>query len=287
MIKRLFFSSQREIMDPIRHWATDVLARDHVAIVQITYIHPDPCYILAFEVHWPTFRLPRRHHHRTTHARRFYLNDKCLNRCWSNRQMGPVFTPQFLPRENVRIGDFLLVDYQHTDRGFQATSYLPPSWSNVVVKFLQYYVAHARTRWMLESAETRAILWNELTIPFQRMTVSTFYHILIILITQDFQPIIDMLRFPRLRCSQKPTFDDQHQAGQLHNLHIPTTAHLVPELVLWAQDTDLLEKFSAQLQCELSCNSTNFMPAARQLVANCTKLKRYLARVIRAKRREI
>jgi hypothetical protein len=268
-------------MDGILHFAANSLT-----LGQITYIHHEkdiPPYAFAYHISTPQFQLPRHHHRRTTHTRRYYLNKRCLSQPWQDRKIGPLYTPRELRQEDVKIGDFVALDIKHSQKGTYGVNYLPPSWANCLVKFFQYYVNHVKTRWMLESQETRTILEKDIMIPLFEIRIPTLFHALVCLTTKNFGTIIDMLRFPRLRHTKYQSFQDLQDMPLIKqmDLHIPSATEFVVEVAFWAQDPQLLAAFATQLQAAVRPNPTNFKPEAQEFLDKQDKVQTYMKRVLR------
>lgn len=282
-------------MDPIKHFAANSLV-----LAQISYIHCDQSksssshegihvvklfhpYALAYHVFEPDFHLPKYHNHRNTRLRRYYLNQKCLNTTWTGRKIGPLYTPPSLRNEDVKIGDIVCLDAKHNKKGLYGTSYLPPSWSNCIAKFFQYYCTPSKVRWMLESQETRQILVKDLMIRFYEVQLPTLYHALVCLTTKDFSTIVDMLKFKRLRTTTFQTFEELQTMPltKQTNLYIPDTTQFVVELALWAQYPELLNIFATQLQTDMARNSTSFVAQARDFLQKKDKMIIYMKRVLK------
>lgn len=137
---------------------------------------------------------------------------------------------------------------------------------------------------MLQSKESMEKLKNELFIPCgERATITTLFHMLVVLVTKDFSSIIDMMMFPRLRQTTWKTFEDIQQLPDIRRMdvYIPSTLEFVVETCFFVQSPTLLEEFAAQLTDAVSANPTNFKSTARTWL--CTKDKKitYMKRVLK------
>lgn len=268
-------------MDPILHFAANSLT-----LAQVTYIHASSAgtapYTFAHHVNAPNFALPAHFNFRTTRLRRYHLGKHCLRTPWQARKIGPLYTPWQLTTQDVKIHDYVALDIAHERKGMRGTSFLPPAWANPLVRFFQYYVNQARTKYYLETQETRTMLYNHLVIRFYEAQIATLYHALVCLVTKDFTDIIDMLKYPRFRTTQWQTFEDLRSLPLIKeaNLKIPGTIEFVVELAFWAQNVGLLDDFAGQLNKHLEKNATNFKKDAREFLTQKDTLKKYMRRVL-------
>lgn len=276
---------KKRTMDAIQFFADN-----SITVVQITHIQQPskestaPPYAFAYRVSSPDYALPRTHHYRTTSLPRYYLNHKCLTTTWSQRKLGPLWTPHLLPGEPVRVRDMVLVDAHHSTKGYFSSSHLPPSWSTPIIEFFKLSNNITKTKYMLETSGTTDRLKNMLYIKCGETFITTLFHALVCLIAKDFTLVIDMLRYPRMRKTKYVTFEEVKASRdcQHYDVYVPTTIEFVVELALWAQEPQILQNFAYKLQKEIESNPTNFVQDARHWVSKRKhKHITYIRRILR------
>lgn len=274
-----------DTMDAIKCFADNA-----ITVVQITHIQQPskestaPPYAFAYRVSSPNYALPRTHHYRTTSLPRYYMNHKCLTSTWNQRKLGPLWTPHMMPSEPVRIRDMVLVDAQHSSKGYFALSHLPPSWARPIIEFFKLCNNVTKTKYMLETSSTTERLKKMLYIKCGQTFITTLFHALVCLVAKDYTIVIDMLRYPRRRKTRYMTFEDVKASRdcQHYDVYVPTTIEFVVELALWAQDPDILQKFADELKREIESNPTDFVQDARHWVSKRKhKHITYIRRILR------
>lgn len=273
------------IMDAIEYFADNA-----ITVVQITHIHQPskestaPPYAFAYRVSSPTYTLPRTHHYRTTSLPRYYMNHKCLTTTWTQRKLGPLWTPHLMQNEPVRVRDMVLVDAQHSSKGYFSSSHLPPSWSRPIIEFFKLSNNVTKTKYMLETSNTSERLQNMVYVKCGQTSITTLFHALVCMVAKDFSIVVDMLRYPRRRKTRYMPFEDVKASHdcQHYGVYIPTTIEFVVELALWAQDPDILQTFARELQREIESNPTDFAQDARNWVyERKDKHITYIRRILR------
>lgn len=271
-------------MDPILHFASN-----SVVLTQITHIHCQPTHSYTFAHHLslPQFELPAIQ----THVRRYYLNQRCLSTPWTSRKIGPLFVPDHLPNEPVKIYDYVVLEVAHSQKGVRGLSYLPPSWSNPLVRFFKYYTVPQKTRWMFETKANRQILAQDLVIPYC-VPLFTLYHTLQVVVTKDWSVIVDMLRRPAFRQKEWKSFEEINQAVQAvqktsHGVTIPSTTEFVIEVAFWAQDVTILDTFYTCLDSHVSAFASHFYDQAHEFLRTKDTTTKYMKRLLRQMSREV
>jgi hypothetical protein len=189
-----------------------------------------------------------------------------------------------MPSEPVRVRDMVLVDAQHSSKGYFASSHLPPSWSTPILEFFKLGTNITKTKYMLETSSTTERLKDMLYIKCGQTFITTLFHALVCLVAKDFTLVIDMLRYPRRRKTSYVTFEDVKASRdcQHYDVYVPTTIEFVIELALWAQDPDILQSFGRELKREIESNPTDFVQDARNwLSERKQKHTAYVRRILR------
>ena len=136
---------------------------------------------------------------------------------------------------------------------------------------------------MLETkSRTNALLTN-LTIRVNQTNITTLFHVLVCLVTKNYDIIIDMLRFPRMRQTSFETFESM-QASQdckRYGIYVPSTPNFILELALFAQDSSIVTQFREALIKALHKNSTNFKKEAKEWINKSTKYETYVKRILK------
>jgi len=283
----------RKLMDAI-----DFFAKNALTIIQITHIQNPttqdnkvPPYAFAYPVTSPNYILTKGHHYRTTSLPRYYLNMKSMTTPWNARKIGPLWTPNnFVCCEPIRIHDRILVDANHSNKGYFALSHLPKSWSLPIIEFFKLCQNVVKTRYMLSTKDTRTSLEHKLYIKTGTICITTLYHALVCFLNKDFSIIVDMLRYPRRR--QHPeyvTFEEMKQSIDCErmDIYIPKTIEFVIELSLFVQDPHVVDMFGSALKEQIALSPTDFLKGARSwLQLKKEKHVKYIERLLRFYRKQ-
>ena len=259
---------------------------EKLVVVKVTYIHnkiQNVPYAFGYQINAPEFRLTSRQHFRNSSVPRVYLSNKCLKTCIKQIKIGPLFTPETWSCDLPKLYDVLIIQIKHSKKGYFALHHLPTSWSQPLVCFFKYCYNTMKVKFLLETKANTMILFNELIIKFLNTNITTLFHMLVCLVTKNYDIIIDMLRFPRMRETTFESFETikQSQDCKRHGVYIPTTTEFIMELSLFAQDSIIIQKFKQDLSKAIQLNPTNFKKEAREWIKKANKYEIYVKRILK------
>lgn len=194
-------------------------------------------YTFAYEVHYPSFELPRNYLRSPVH-RRHYLSKRVLEHCWdTNARLGPLVVGKMYRAERPKVGDALLLRSKSSgnvaQKGMTVLSYLPASWSNPIHAFFQFVSDPRKGEWYLDTHPRH--VYDKLLIETRH---AILYHVLQMVVKKNFREVVAMLRAPPPDQSLDQIFE------------------IVEETILWTQDMTLWDVFHAQLSFVLKQDPT-------------------------------
>lgn len=269
-------------------------AAQGLTLAVVTYIHPS--YTFAMHVEAPTFQVNRTG--RSTKSskfiksHRYYLNHKCLSNPMDCRKFGPLFFMGTNSAEPVKIGDCLVLDVVATRKGSVGTSYLPPGWSNPLIRFFRYLADPRKTMYTLENPDVEAPdqVFQDTVVQIGSdqdgvppLFIPTLFQTLVILVAKDYSKWIDLWRNPRHRKFKYPSFEQlsMHVYVKPRRIRLPSTEEFLLEVALWAQDPDIVVEAGTKLsQALLAAEPGEFREEAQEFVRRQMKNKKRVKAVL-------
>jgi hypothetical protein len=276
-------------MDAAIHFACNSLT-----LVQVTEIRPAvqsrPSYVFAYNVYPPYFTKSRKDKSRQSiQSKRYYLNQRCLQTPWENKKIGPLWIPRYLKVEPVKLQDYLLLDVKHGPKGYYGVSHLPPSWSNPIITFFKLVQQPRKVKYYIQNPVQLEELKQTIYIRVPGGGyITTLMHSLIVLALQDWSFIIDMFRKIDKRYYSQKTFTEIRDHPKLlqAGIDIPTTQNFIMELVLWAQDPELLHRLEKTWKLESVRNPDEFTQEGLQFLQNIPNLKIKVTNILQSLKRQ-